>query len=219
MLNAARLRLKSAVCVGCVVVKQSLPSGFDNELKQQWVLASEQSQKAKEATSPTSTSAQAELQRKQEEDLRLAAEAEAQRQKQAQRSREEQRQREHLLEKYGFQTDAVDEEGNLIAGEDEVRACWHTRACCVRGPIIPPLTTLLGVRCADARQKEEYDIGFEANTNRTMVRELEKAQRAAAKEEHAKKVAREKELLAQQRMRKEQEKKRTQKRERRRGPG
>jgi hypothetical protein len=56
----------------------------------------------------------------------MAAEAESQRSL-AQRSRQEQKQRDVLLEKYGFETNAVDEEGNIIVSETPVSLSSDTR--------------------------------------------------------------------------------------------
>lgn len=105
------------------------------------------------------------------------------------RDRQESRGREVLLNKYGFDADCVDEDGNVVASAS---GCG-----------------------ADA----ELGAVFGGNANKAQVAEAAKAQREAAKAQHAKKVAREKGLLLQQKVKKEAEKRRTQKREKQRGCG
>lgn len=90
-----------------------------------------------------------------------------------QQNRAEVRGREALLNKYGFDTDAVDEEGNVIAALNAPTADYE-------------LGAMLG-----------------SNANKAQVQEAARAQREKAKDEHAKKVAREKELLLKQKMKKE----------------
>lgn len=99
--------------------------------------------------------------------------------------------REALLNKYAYDTDAVDEEGNVVGGGGGEG-----------GGADVALGAMLG-----------------ANANKAAVADAARRQREQAKAAHAQKVARDKEALAKQLAKKEAEKRRTQKREKQRGCG
>ena len=156
--------------------------------------------KAAAAAAGPSAEAQAEVQAFQErlEAEKRAAEQELQRQAEelaarCQQDRTAARGREALLNKYGYDTDVVDEQGNVVGGGGGDGGGADLELGAILGP--------------------------GSNANKAAVADAARRQREQAKAAHAHKVARDKEALAKQLAKKEAEKKRTQKREKQRGCG
>lgn len=155
---------------------------------------------AKAAAAGPSAEAQAEMKAFQArlEAEKLAAEHELQRQTEelaarCQQDRTAARGREALLNKYGYDTDVVDEQGNVVGGGGGDGGGADVELGAILGP--------------------------GSNANKAVVADAARRQREQAKAAHALKVARDKEALAKQLAKKEAEKKRTQKREKQRGCG
>lgn len=164
-------------------------SGFGEDLKRDWEGKKEAA--AAKAGGSLSADREEEMQRYREkmEAEKKAAADEGERQAAELKAKIGNRDRDALLNKYAFGEDAVDEDGNVVAGK------------------VGPSSDL------------ELGAVFGANANKAQVLEAAKAAREKAKNEHIKKVTREKELLLKDKIKKEAEKRRTQKREKQRGCG
>jgi len=131
-----------------------------------------------------------EHQERQQRDLALAAEHEEQKKrqlaKQNEMTREERLERNRILDQYGFSSDTVDEDGNIIASAS-----------------------------GSGSAAQEDMTGVAQNLNRTRVKEAEQAKRVAARASHVKEQERIKAQQAKEKLKKEKEKQRTQKKERR----
>jgi hypothetical protein len=190
-------RVESVVGVLSSTTEEPL-EGFAEELKRHW-LQREAAEEAARGAGPTAEQAkevqafQARLAKEVQAAEEAARAAELQMQQRQRGDRTEARGREAILNKYGFDADAVDEDGNLVASASSGGGGSGVDA---------ELGAMLGT-----------------NANKAQVAEAARIQRLQAKLQHEKKVEREKELLAKQKMKKEMEKRRTQKKEKQRGCG
>lgn len=107
-----------------------------------------------------------------------------------------------MLERYGYQIETTDENGDIILTENLCDADTGRRTT----HPAPPLLSLT----------REFLALPEQNDNARRVVQEAQMQREKAKEKHQQKTAREKELLLREQEKKEKRKRRTEKREKRR---